>query len=83
MLGFHRRKFGFNITYRRGQSFQSVLKACAARTPVQANISATKRQAHCGGANRRFEFHKRGQLFIGVHNETLFVVTMRVSNPGS
>jgi hypothetical protein len=24
-------------------------------------------------ANRRFQFHKRGQLFIGVHNETLSV----------
>jgi hypothetical protein len=25
------------------------------------------------GANRRFKFHKRSQLFIGVHNETLSV----------
>jgi hypothetical protein len=31
--------------------------------------------------NRRFEFDKRRQLFIGVHNETLSVVPMRVSNP--
>ncbi|OLA95987.1 MAG: hypothetical protein AUH19_08755 [Verrucomicrobia bacterium 13_2_20CM_55_10] len=30
--------------------------------------------------NRRFEFPKRGQLFIGVHNETLSVAAMRVSN---
>jgi hypothetical protein len=26
------------------------------------------------GANRRFKFKKRGQLFIRVHNETLSVV---------
>jgi hypothetical protein len=32
-------------------------------------------------ANRRFEFQKRSQLFIGAHNETLSVVAMRVSNP--
>jgi hypothetical protein len=32
-------------------------------------------------ANRRFEFEKRGQLFICVHNETLSVVAVRVSNP--
>jgi hypothetical protein len=30
--------------------------------------------------NRRFQFHKRGQLFIGTHNETLSVVAVRVSN---
>jgi len=31
--------------------------------------------------NRRFQFEKRGQLFIGTHNETLSVVAMRVNNP--
>jgi hypothetical protein len=31
-------------------------------------------------ANRRFEFHKRGQLFIRTHNVTL-PVAMRVSIP--
>jgi hypothetical protein len=30
--------------------------------------------------HRRFQFHKRGQLFIGAHNELLSVVAMRVSN---
>jgi len=30
-------------------------------------------------ANRRFEFHKRSQLFIRVHNETLAVAAMRIS----
>jgi hypothetical protein len=49
--------------------------------PVQPNISAIKRQAHWGGANRRFKFHKRSQLFIRTHNETFSVVAMRVSNP--
>ena len=32
-------------------------------------------------ANRRFKFHKRSQLFIRTHNETLSVVAMRVCNP--
>jgi hypothetical protein len=32
-------------------------------------------------ANRRFEFHKRRQLFIRTHNETLSVVAMCVNNP--
>jgi hypothetical protein len=31
--------------------------------------------------NRRFEFQKRSQLFIRVHNETLSVAAMRVCNP--
>jgi hypothetical protein len=30
--------------------------------------------------NHRFEFHKRRQLFIRVHNETLSVVALRVSD---
>jgi hypothetical protein len=32
-------------------------------------------------ANRRFEFHKRSQLFICVHDETPSVGAMRVNNP--
>jgi hypothetical protein len=32
-------------------------------------------------ANRRFQFQKRCQLFIGTHNETLSVVAMCVCNP--
>jgi len=31
--------------------------------------------------NRRFQFQKRSQLFIGTHNETLSVAAMRVRNP--
>jgi hypothetical protein len=31
--------------------------------------------------NRRFEFHKRSQPFIGTHNEPLSIVAMCVSNP--
>jgi hypothetical protein len=30
---------------------------------------------------RQFEFQKRTQLFIGVHNETLSVVAVCVHNP--
>jgi hypothetical protein len=32
-------------------------------------------------ANRRFEFRKRSQQFIRVHNETLSVAAMRINNP--
>jgi len=32
-------------------------------------------------ADLAFHFHKRSQLFIRVHNETLSVAAMRVSNP--
>jgi hypothetical protein len=31
--------------------------------------------------NRRFEFKKRGELFICSHNETLSVIAVCVSNP--
>jgi hypothetical protein len=30
LFGFHCRKFGFDLTYRRSESFQSVLKASSA-----------------------------------------------------
>jgi hypothetical protein len=33
--------------------------------------------------NRRFEFEKRGQPFIGTHNETLSIAAVRVNNPDS
>jgi hypothetical protein len=32
-------------------------------------------------ANRRFQFQKRGQLFIRVHNETLSIAAMCVGDP--
>jgi hypothetical protein len=32
-------------------------------------------------SNRRFQFHKRSQLLLRTHNETLPVVTMCVCNP--
>jgi len=32
------------------------------------------------GPNRRFQFQKHSQLFIGVHNETPSVVAVRGSN---
>jgi len=43
-------------------------------------VQAIKRQAACGGANRRFQFHKRSQLFIRTHNEAFSVVAVCVSN---
>ena len=44
------------------------------------NLACLSRQL-AAGANRRFEFQKRSQLFIRVHNEALTVAAMRVSNP--
>jgi hypothetical protein len=32
-------------------------------------------------SNRRFQFQKRSQLFIRVHNQALSVAAMRVCNP--
>jgi len=36
--------------------------------------------ARVGGSNRRFEFYKSRQFFVGTHNETLSVVAMCVCN---
>jgi len=41
---------------------------------------ATLSRQFAASANRRFQFHKRSQLFIGVHNETLSIAAMCVSN---
>jgi hypothetical protein len=38
-------------------------------------------QCESATPNRRFEFHKRSQLFIRAHNETLFVTAMRIRDP--
>jgi hypothetical protein len=32
-------------------------------------------------ANRRFKFKKRSQLLIGMDNETLSVIAVRIGNP--
>jgi hypothetical protein len=42
---------------------------------------ATLSRQFAASASRRFQFHKRRQLFIRVHNETLTVVAMCVCNP--
>jgi hypothetical protein len=31
--------------------------------------------------NRRFEFHKPAELFVGVHNKALSVAAMRIGDP--
>jgi hypothetical protein len=38
-------------------------------------------QTHCELVYRPLQFHKRSQLFIGVHNQTLSVVALYVGNP--
>jgi len=44
-------------------------------------ISLGCQAAKTATPNRRFQFHKRSQDFIGTHNETLSVVAMCVCNP--
>jgi len=44
------------------------------------SVSGKIRFFTAGTANRRFQFQKRGQLLIDVHNEALSVA-MRVRNP--
>src|SRR5215831_3775291 len=53
--------------------FGSLLRKGSNATPSQAQLTAS------GSQNRRFEFHKRSQLFIGAHDETLSV-GMRVQS---
>jgi hypothetical protein len=55
---------------------ENALKAALPRTPgshEQTGVPIT----FAASTNRRFEFYKRRQLFIGVHNETLSVAAMR------
>jgi hypothetical protein len=47
---------------------------------VGQNLAGLSRRL-AASANRRFEFQKSSQLFIRVHDETLSVAAMRVSNP--
>jgi hypothetical protein len=46
----------------------------------KANFEKKTKKKERSPPDRRFEFHKRGQLFIRMHNETLSI-TMRISNP--
>jgi hypothetical protein len=45
--------------------------------------SASARQSDLPQARCCFEFEKRREYFVGVHNETLSVVPMRINNPDS
>jgi hypothetical protein len=44
------------------------------------NLARLSRQV-AASTNRRFQFHKRGQLLIGMYHETLTIIAMRVHNP--
>jgi len=44
-------------------------------------LCAPQSSGRSARSNGRFEFHKRSQLFICAHNETLSVTAMRISNP--
>ena len=50
-------------------------------TPSFEKIASAGQDKTPASANRRFEFDKRGQFFIGAHNVTLSVVALCVNNP--
>jgi len=54
----------------------------AVRLFIRADVTVQlfREQTHRELVNRPFQFQKRGQHFIGTHDETLSVA-MRVSNP--
>jgi hypothetical protein len=43
----------------------------------------TSHFSDASGATHRFDFHKRGQLFICMHNEALTVTAVRICNERS
>jgi hypothetical protein len=49
----------------------------AVSTKTLSNLSS---QFAASMTDRRFDFHKRSQLFIRTHNKALSVVAVRVSN---
>ena len=59
----------------------SYLTEQCARTRCRVAGAMIRSDLRTVDANRRFEFHKRSQLFIRSYNETLSVGAMRVSNP--
>jgi len=55
---------------------QGKLNKIAAIHTGLAVLFRRQRQSSANGSNRRFQFHKRGQQFFRVHNETLSVAAM-------
>jgi hypothetical protein len=50
-------------------------------TPSLEKISPACQEKFAASAERRFEFQKRGQLLICMHNEALSIVAVRIGNP--
>ena len=50
-------------------------------SPLRAGTTIRSFRRLSVRANRRFQFHKSGQLFVRTHNEAPSIVAMRVSNP--
>jgi hypothetical protein len=67
----------------KNRSGRKVLRLIQIRlaTPSFEKSSPARQAQSATSLNDRFEFHKRGQLFIRVHNETLSVAPVRVSDP--
>jgi len=64
------------------ECFKQVENACSfiLENSMDENRAGLSRR-FVGSANRTFEFEKRGQLFIGTHNQAVSVVAMCVCNP--
>jgi hypothetical protein len=55
---------------------------CTEAAPYAGAAAVAKRLLYSPDImNRPFQFNKRAELFIGVHNKAPSVVAMRVSNP--
>jgi hypothetical protein len=77
-------RFGWKVGVvgSRPSSHRVEYSACVFQIPkkeVVGFVALSKLTA--SGADRRFKFQKRSQLFIGTHNETLSLVPMRINKP--
>jgi hypothetical protein len=66
------------LSYRQTEAYSFSTETAVAF--ITAKIVASFRDTACCHRNRRFQFHKRSQLFIRTHNEAL-TVAMCANNP--
>jgi hypothetical protein len=76
--GLHSQSIVYSIA-RIGTFFARVIETLE-HNAISESHEVLRDQTHRERMNRPLQFHKRRQLFIGTHNETL-AFAMRVSNP--
>jgi hypothetical protein len=74
------RSWGLKTQEEKCQGKKRLLPALKAKKLFAKNPASLSSQL-AATPNREFKFQKRRQLFIRVHNETLSVIAVRVSNP--